>query len=249
MNRLFSMSFFVGSLALAALSAQAGEPELFAVSEIPGVPAVAESASDDPSSQFYGKQTSFTSSLAEPPACGVGKCGASQGCDGGWSDSVGGCPLFSDEPLLGFLKNQPIGDCWTISVGGELRYRFMDETDRLRPTSGRPNSSTYDLWRFTPHVELKRGDEFTAYVEAIDASIFNEELPVTSIDKNRSDQLQVYGDFKIAGGEDGTLRGRVGRQRGREVSLLNLQYFGEEQIVPSGALPLSFQAVSGGMVL
>jgi hypothetical protein len=38
-------------------------------------------------------------------------------------------------------------------------------------------------------------------------------------------------------------------QRGREVLLLNLQYFGEELIVPSGALPLSFQAVSGGMVL
>lgn len=41
----------------------------------------------------------------------------------------------------------------------------------------------------------------------------------------------------------------IGAQRGREVSLLNLQYFGEELIVPSGALPLSFQAVSGGMVL
>ena len=38
-------------------------------------------------------------------------------------------------------------------------------------------------------------------------------------------------------------------QRGREVSLLNLQYLGEELIVPSGALPLSFQAVFGRMVL
>jgi hypothetical protein len=38
-------------------------------------------------------------------------------------------------------------------------------------------------------------------------------------------------------------------QRGREVSQLNLQYFGEELIVPSGALPLSFQAVRGGMML
>jgi hypothetical protein len=36
-------------------------------------------------------------------------------------------------------------------------------------------------------------------------------------------------------------------QRVREVSLLNLQYFGEELIVPSGVLPLSFQAVSGWM--
>ena len=39
------------------------------------------------------------------------------------------------------------------------------------------------------------------------------------------------------------------RQRGREVSQLNLQYFGEELIVPSGALPLSFEAVCGGMML
>ena len=38
-------------------------------------------------------------------------------------------------------------------------------------------------------------------------------------------------------------------QRGREVSQLNLQYFGEELIVPSGALPLSFEAVCGGMML
>jgi hypothetical protein len=59
---------------------------------------------------------------------------------------------------------------------------------------------------------LKQGDAFTAYVEAIDASIFNEELPVTGIDENRSDLLQFYADFNIAGREDGTLRGRVGRK-------------------------------------
>lgn len=61
-------------------------------------------------------------------------------------------------------------------------------------------------------IELKQGDAFTAYVEAIDASIFNEELPVTGIDENRSDLLQFYADFNIAGREDGTLRGRVGRK-------------------------------------
>ncbi len=43
--------------------------------------------------------------------------------------------------------------------------------------------------------------------------------------------------------------GSQSEQRGREVSQLNLQYFGEELIVPSGALPLSFQAVRGGMML
>ena len=214
MKRLFSMSIFAASIALAGASAQANEPSVFPVSEISAVPALAESA-DEVASQFHGQQTSYTSVLAETAACGAGSCGAgsrepSQGCDGGMNYLTGGCPLFSDEPLLGFLKDQPIGDCWTISLGGELRYRYMNETDRLRP--GGPGQSTYDLWRFTPHIELKRGDAFTAYVEAIDASIFNEELPVTGIDENRSDLLQVYGDFKIAEGEDGILRGRVGRQ-------------------------------------
>ncbi len=219
MKCLFSISVFAACMVLAGVSANADEPSEFPVSEISTAPAIAESE-DELAGRFHGQQTSFTSALAESPACGTGSCGAgkcgtgscgaSQGCDGGGSTS--GCPLFSDEPLLGFLKNQPIGDCWTVSVGGQLRYRYMDESNRLRPTGGRSNSSTYDLWRITPHIELKRGDAFTAYVEAIDASIFNEELPVTGIDENRADLLQVYGDFRIAEGDDGTLRGRVGRQ-------------------------------------
>jgi hypothetical protein len=38
-------------------------------------------------------------------------------------------------------------------------------------------------------------------------------------------------------------------QRGREVSLRNLQYFSEELIIPSGTLSLSFEAVDGRMML
>ena len=34
---------------------------------------------------------------------------------------------------------------------------------------------------------MKYKDEFRVYVEMIDASIFNNELPVTAIDKNRWD--------------------------------------------------------------
>lgn len=214
MKRLFSFSVFAATLAVASFNAQATEPSVFQVSESSVVSAAAESA-EATIEQFHGQQTSFISSLSETPACGAGSCGAgdrtpSQACDGGGADALNGCPLFSDEPLLGFLKNQPIGDCWTVSVGGQLRYRYMNEDDRLRP--GGPGKSTYDLWRVTPHIELKRGDAFTAYVEAIDASIFNEELPVTGIDENRSDLLQIYADFKIAEGDEGTLRGRVGRQ-------------------------------------
>lgn len=38
-------------------------------------------------------------------------------------------------------------------------------------------------------------------------------------------------------------------QRGREVSVGKLQCFGEELLVPSGALSLSLEAVGGGMML
>ena len=210
MKRLFSMGIFAGSIALSTWSAQAGDASVFPVHDVPNAPAAEESLSDDLLGQFHAQPASFTNSLSEAPACTSGNCGASQGCDGGSCESTMGCPLFSDEPLLGFLKNQPIGDCWTWSVSAELRYRYMDEAGRLRP--GGPARTTYDLWRFTPGIELKRGDDFTAFVQAIDASIFNEELPVTAIDENRSDLLQFYGDFKIAEGEEGTLRGRVGRQ-------------------------------------
>jgi hypothetical protein len=37
-------------------------------------------------------------------------------------------------------------------------------------------------------------------------------------------------------------------QRGREVSVGKLQCFGEELLVPSGALSLSLEAVGGGMM-
>jgi hypothetical protein len=224
MKRMFSTGVFTGVVALSVLSAPASEPSVFPVAEVPAVPAVEEHLSDSVLDQFHGQQASFTSALAETPACGAGSCGASQGCDGGSSGLFGDCPLFGDEPLLGFLKNKPIGCDWTVSVGGELRYRYMDESDRLRP--GGPGQTTYDLWRFTPSIELKQGDAFTAFVQAIDASIFNEEKPVTGIDENRSDLLQFYADFKIAEGEEGTLRGRVGRQF--------LQYGSQHLVSPLG---------------
>ena len=135
--------------------------------------------------------------------------GCADACLGDVCGASNACPLFGDEPLLGFLKGQPLADCWTYSVGGQLRYRYMDEDNRLRP--GGPGRSTYNLWRFTPFLQVQRGDDFTGYVQAIDASIFNQDLPITGIDQNRADLLQYYIDVKVAEG-DGDLRFRYGRQ-------------------------------------
>lgn len=220
MKKLFSIGLLFGGFTLSAVTAQADDAAIIPLSAPPAAPAAEEASADAVIDQYIGKQVSFTSELlgsgpacgahdCAPSPCGPGKCGASQGCDGGSCDS--GCPLFSDEPLLGFLKNQSIADCWTYSIGGELRYRYMDEESRLRP--GGAARTTYDLWRFTPYLEVKNGDDFTAYVQAIDASIFNHELPITGIDQNRSDLVQFYIDVKLAEGCDGEkLRARIGRQ-------------------------------------
>lgn len=126
-------------------------------------------------------------------------------CDNGWCRS-----LCDDTPFLAGLKNQKVGS-WTYSMGGAFRYRYLDERNRLRPpVPGR--QSSYHQTRFTPYLEVKHGDDFTGYVQAIDAPTFGNELPTLPIDENRADLLQYYGDFKLLGEKNDSLRFRVGRQ-------------------------------------
>lgn len=114
------------------------------------------------------------------------------------------------------LKNIPLfgDDCepsgLTASFGGEIRHRYMDEDNRLRP--GGPGRSTYDLYRWRQYVDLKWGKDFRVYVEGIDASIYNNELAVTGIDKNRWDIQNAFFDLKIAERDDKPVYFRAGRQ-------------------------------------
>ncbi len=120
--------------------------------------------------------------------------------------------LTSDDKLLAPLQGQKILDDWTYSVGGSLRYRYIDERNRLRPPlpAGR---STYSQWRFNPYFELKYTDLVTAYIEGIDASTFGNELPQVAIDENRMDLLQAYIDLNLMDFDgDGSLHYRYGRQ-------------------------------------
>jgi hypothetical protein len=116
------------------------------------------------------------------------------------------------------LKDIPIGDytCWDwvceskLSFGGELRYRYMDERNRLRP--GGPGHSNYDLWRWRNYVDYRFSPQFRAYVEMIDASIFKNELPVTGIDKNRWDLQNYFFDVQFMEWCERPWYARVGRQ-------------------------------------
>ncbi|MCA9012407.1 MAG: alginate export family protein [Planctomycetaceae bacterium] len=119
--------------------------------------------------------------------------------------------LAGDKPLFPRLRDQDAGDL-KYSAGAELRYRYMNEQNRLRP--GGPGHSAYDLWRFTPFVQANYNDFVGGYVQAIDASMFGLNAPYTAtpIDVNRTDILQMYAELNLGDVGDGKLKYRYGRQ-------------------------------------
>jgi hypothetical protein len=114
------------------------------------------------------------------------------------------------ERRLSVIDGLDLFDESCVSVGGELRYRFMNEANRLRP--GGPGRSTYDLWRWRNYVDVKASDEVRVYVEMLDASIFNQELPVTPIDLNRWNIQNAFVDIKLAERDGRPVIFRAGRQ-------------------------------------
>jgi len=120
--------------------------------------------------------------------------------------------LSSDEKWLAPLQGVSWSDDFKTSVGGELRYRYLNERNRLRPPLA-AGSSNYQQWRFNPYVEATYMDDITVRVEGIDASTFDGELPLLGIDQNRWDLLQYYVDLNLYDFEnDGSLHFRYGRQ-------------------------------------
>ena len=90
-------------------------------------------------------ESAFTS--RSPVACGDGcavTCG--EGCVAAEEEAA--CCLFGNKPLLSSMRNRKssFSEDLTYSVGGELRHRYMNEKNRLRP--GVPAGgarATYDL--------------------------------------------------------------------------------------------------------
>ncbi len=134
---------------------------------------------------------------------------------GDYVDHILSCPedcfLSSDQKLLEPLQNQSLSEDLSYSVGGALRYRYLDERNRLRPPL-RAGRSSYDQWRFTPFVQLDYKGFASVHVQAIDASTFNNELPQVIIDENRTDLLQYYLDLNLMEIGEGELHFRYGRQ-------------------------------------
>ncbi len=159
-----------------------------------------------------------------PPV--IDGCDSASTCDGCATHGLCGKDgwLSSDEPLLKDLRGKTLFGDVKYSVGGELRYRYIDERNRLRP-QGTQARDTYQQWRFTPFIEVGN-DWIKGYVQAIDASTFGEDLPILPIDENRWDLLQYYIDAKLLELDGGDVRGQLGR--------LFLKYGDQHFISPLG---------------
>src|SRR5205085_605537 len=97
---------------------------------------------------------------------------------------------------------------WLLSLGGEYRYRIMDEVDsRL---SGKNNF--YHLLRERAYADIWYRDRVRAYVEFIGAQSYGWSLPPLAIDRNQADFLNLFMDVKVMDVACNPLTVRVGRQ-------------------------------------
>jgi len=142
--------------------------------------------------------------------CGSSGCGVT-GPDS-WIDGLlGHGRLDSEGPLLIGPRNERLAEGLTYSAGAGLRYRFIDERNKLRPPLAAARTN-YQQWRFTPFLELKYGGWLTAYAQAIDASTLGEDVHELIIDTNRADMLRYYVDLNLGEINGGDLHVKVGRQ-------------------------------------
>jgi hypothetical protein len=116
-------------------------------------------------------------------------------------------PNNTQHDFLDPVKRIHLADNWLLSLGGEFRWRHMDEVDS-RLTA---RDNTYELVRTRAYADLWYRDLFRVYVEYLDAQSFNEDLAPLPIDVDRSDLLNAFVDVKIY--DDGyPAYLRVGRQ-------------------------------------
>lgn len=123
--------------------------------------------------------------------------------------------LFGEElkdiPLDGVGPFSWLPETSRLSYGGEVRYRLMDERNRLRPPAT-PGHSDYDLVRWRQYLDLHVSDDFRAYVEMLDASFDRGQLPPLASDVNRWDLFNAFVDVRIAEVADQPVYVRTGRQ-------------------------------------
>lgn len=115
--------------------------------------------------------------------------------------------LFGEE-----LKDMPaelFGVPLLISTGGEVRHKYVNEDNRLRP--GGPGHTDYNQIRWRHYLDARYGD-FRVYAEGIEADTFGSTMPTQAIDVNRWDIQNLFVDWKFQHDDEKTQTLRYGRQ-------------------------------------
>ncbi|MGE5839944.1 MAG: alginate export family protein [Deltaproteobacteria bacterium] len=106
------------------------------------------------------------------------------------------------------LKLIPLTEKAYLSLGGEFRPRF----ESIKNDNWGLGTDDAYLWvRFLPYADLHATDSIRLFGQFILAEAIGRE-PITSLDQNRADVLQGFGDLVFPVGNDGTLTLRGGRQ-------------------------------------
>jgi len=109
------------------------------------------------------------------------------------------------------LKRIHCGDCWVMDFGGEYRARYQHESN-LRGSNLSGLSDSFLLHRTRLFANADYSNAFRLYAEAIDANSEFEDFPPRTIEENRFDALNLFGDALLLDTGEGMWTGRVGRQ-------------------------------------
>jgi len=120
-------------------------------------------------------------------------------------------PAYDDWHLGEYFKQVPLGDCWTVDLGGQYRIRSMHEQN-FRGLHLTGNDDDFLLHRTRLFANAKYSDWFRFYGEYLDAESNNEDFPPRAIEVNRSDLLNLFVDARAFDGDCGDLWFRLGRQ-------------------------------------
>lgn len=106
------------------------------------------------------------------------------------------------------LKFLPLTERSYLTLGSELRLRFESITN---DNWGLGKDDGYLWFRSLPYADLHAFDSLRLFGQFIIAEAVDRE-PVTPLDQDRADVLQLFGDLIIPAQTDGNLTLRVGRQ-------------------------------------
>lgn len=113
------------------------------------------------------------------------------------------------------IKNINLGGDWRLDIGGSIRFRMMNETNKNYAAyvrrGKRDSQDAFLLQQYLVHANLRYQDVFRLFIEGIHAQVTGRQTRALGIDENFYDFHQLFIDIKPFG--SGTpLTLRVGRQ-------------------------------------